>query len=84
MQNALKMVRERVAESIGLEEDEVNAKSQFRELVDDSLELANLCLDLEELTGIDADEIANIGSVGALAARLNDSNSDTGRFGRRN
>lgn len=84
MENTLKIVRERVAESLGRDEAEVNGKSQFRELAEDSLELANLCLDLEELTGIDAEEISNLGTVSALVSRLDGQNSNDGRFGRRN
>jgi acyl carrier protein len=77
MENALKMVRDVIEDATGIEAEYILTGNKLRDLVSDSLEYASMLQDLEDEFGIDAEDIAKLGTVGALVARLNDSDSYT-------
>ena len=77
MENPLKMVRDAIVESVDIPSDRILTSSKLRDLPADSLEYQSMLLDLEEVTGIDAEEIDNLRTVGALVARMNGTDSYT-------
>lgn len=76
MENALKIVRETIEESTGLPADRILTTMKLRDLANDSLEYISMLQDLEDVVGIDAEDIDKCRTVNTLVARVNDSNSN--------
>ena len=66
----LDKIKAMLAEKLGIEADEITADSKFSELGLDSLDIAEMMMNIEDEFGVKIEVDAGLTTVGALVERL--------------
>ena len=66
----LEKVKAMLAERLGMEADEITAEAKFSDLGLDSLDIAEMLMNVEEEFGVTVEADASLNTVGALVAKL--------------
>ena len=67
---ALDKIKEMLADKLGISADEISADSKFADLGLDSLDIAEMMMNIEEEFGVKVEVDAGLTTVGALVERL--------------
>ena len=66
----LEKIKEMLADKLGISADEITAKSKFTELGLDSLDVAEMLMNIEAEFGVTVEADASLTTVGAIVAKI--------------